>query len=375
MSFKMLREAQAIAQLGEKADFIKTIQTIIGSPTITDIPVIGEEFDPSMFEITPAHYNEWLATVLEIAEEQGKDPSKRAVFVELANWILENDSLIDAQDSPDKTREKVIKALWSAYQVNRAHTAVQTHVQSGITKAREDEEAANSLVGSEESGVVSNIRAAMGVQDEETVRPKSVRFLATDVLKGGRSNPYPKGSLRAAMWDDVHNTASEDEERIGDIDDVEIDMPVGLPDVDTMSSDDLAAYITSDQPDHSTVSDELETRVDQLEDRIADLEHGDGDKPEELPIVPRNDENEERVTMSDLFRTAITSPREKMVAALKAVEDEGASAGASIQVPANPHPKKTPAHKAWSKGFKQSAKGQLGIVDTPRERVVSRKKR
>jgi hypothetical protein len=52
---------------------------------------------------------------------------------------------------------------------------------------------------------------------------------------------------------------------------------------------------------------------------------------------------------------------------LKAVEDEGAAAWSAMSVPGNPHPKKTPAHAAWMKGFKNNAKNHLGIVDKPRE--------
>jgi hypothetical protein len=207
------------------------------------------------------------------------------------------------------------------------------------------------------------------------------------------------------LWDEAHpKGASEDEE----FDDVDGEMPPkDMPpeDTDSMSPDDLASHITGEPRSGDEEGPDLESRVDDLEDRIADLEHDeagehhedddvegdipadarDGDMPaivddetdaeDEMPpeepartrsranVVEKGFDEEEQV--KSMFRQAITSPKEHLTAALKDVEAEGAKAWAKMQLATNPHPKKSPAFHAWAKGFKNSGKAGLGIVDKP----------
>jgi BMFP domain-containing protein YqiC len=422
MSFKLIREAQVLAKLGDKAKFVQNVQAILGADSAAGIPTLGEGFDPKNFQITPQHYTQWLNTVLDIAREHGKDAAKSQVFKDIAFEILDNDSLVDALGgNPEATKGKIVKALWAAFKVNQQHGAVQDHVTGAIKKAREDEEAASQLVGGEDSGFAQVLDAAKGVENEETMFPvRRDRSTLSAVLRASKTNPYPKGSLRAAMWDDAHKKVEDEEFDDADMaaDDVAADaMPPEEPDTDAMTPDDLASHITGARGDDAAAAGapDLEARVDDLEDRLADLEHQEEQEPEhqddmgdedvmadagaEQDLPPMDDvevetdpegdvdvdvrpededrmpvENEEQ-KVSDLFRKAITSPKEHMSAALKAVEDEGASAWHQLQVPTNPHPKKSPAHNAWMKGFKNSAKGALGIVDKPREPTSNRRKK
>lgn len=381
MSFKMIREAQAIARLGDKAPFAQTIQKIIGSTSVT---AIEEAFDQKQFEVTPEHYNQWLSTIVDMAAERGISLTKRQNFNDLAFDILDNDSLVDALGGDtEKTKLNILKALWQAYQVSKAHTKVQDHVGEVIQKTREEEEQV----------------AAPRVRTQ----PLYQKAIATP----GARNPYPAGTLRAALWDDAHKTNASTEEE--EYDDVEDEMPsaeeVPADDTAAMSPDDLASHITGEpRADAGEGEPDLEARVDDLEDRLADLEHqeeiehnggdeavsddmGDEMGDEELPAIvddeadmPREEKPaarpaparggmekgfDEEEQVKSMFRQAITSPKEHLQAALKDVEAEGAKAWAKMQLASNPHPKKSPAYHAWAKGFKNSAKAGLGIVDKP----------
>lgn len=393
MSFKMIREAQALARLGSKAKVAQTVQRIIGVDSV--IP-IAEAFDQKEFEVTPAHYNQWLATINEIGAERGVNLSKRQNFNDIAFEILDNDSLVDALGgNAEQTKLNILKALWQAQQVSKAHTRVQDHVKSVIDKTREEEEAVDSLVGSdedEESGFGQALATAQGVEQEERSAPRVGRQpIFQHSLRKGKKNPYPVGSLRAALWQDAHGVEDEEFDDEMPADDEFADEQ--QPEVDTaaMSPDDLASHITGGEG-----GDDLEARVDDLEDRIADLEHDQDDEPvgdlppdegsdlppeegaddEVLPspvdkpapranVVEKGFDEEEQV--KSLFHKAITSPKEHMSAALKDVEAEGTKAWAGLQMPKNPHPKNSPAYTAWAKGFKASAKAAMGLNDKPRE--------
>jgi hypothetical protein len=374
--FKLLREAQALEKLGDKAPFAKQVQQILGVQSITDV------MESAPYEITPQDYQQWLPAIIDIAAERGVNINKKVEFMDLAHDLLDNDPKMDAIGGDSAAaRRKVVSALWQMFKVNQAHGEVKDHVASAVTKAREEEEAANDLVGAE-GGFEQAFDTAKGVENEEIVKR--------------RRNPYQPGTLRAMLWDE-QNKGAEDEE-FDDMDDMGDEggageeMPPADVDTDAMSPDDLASHIqgaAGDMDDEG--GDDLDTRVDDLEARVADLEageagedHGDEVLDDEVPadmdsemdmpdrhgeekVVDIPEEEEEKVSVSDLFRKAITSPKEHMSAALKAVEDEGASAWTAMTVPTNPHPKKSPAFHAWMKGFKGSAKEHLGIVDKPRE--------
>jgi hypothetical protein len=374
--FKLLREAQALEKLGDKAAFVKNVQEILGVDSVTAV------LESAPYEITPEDYQQWLPAIIDIGAERGININKKVEFMDLAHELLDNDPKLDAVGRDHATCRKIVSALWQMFKVNQAHGDVKTHVAGMVDKAREEEEAANGLVGGE-GGFEQAFATAKGVENEERVR---------------RRNPYQPGTLRAMLWDEQHK-GMEDEE-FDDIEDIDAEadpmaaeeMPPEEVDTDSMSPDDLAAHIQGAEGGE----EDLDARLGDLEARVADLESGEAGE-QEMDAEPEMDmppadvdaeadpeidmekdgddaevvdipmEDEEKVSVSDLFRKAITSPKEHMSAALKAVEDEGASAWTALNVPANPHPKKTPAHNAWLKGFKNSAKAHLGIVDKPRD--------
>jgi hypothetical protein len=376
--FKLLREAQALEKLGDKAAFAKQVQQILGVASVITV------MEAAPYEVTPEDYQEWLPAIIDIAAERGININKKDPFMDLSHDLLGNDPKLDMIGADQAMRRKIVSALWQMYKVNQAHGDVKTHVAGLVDKAREDEETANGLVGGE-GGFEQAFSAAKGVENEEIIKR--------------RRNPYQPGTLRAMLWDE-QNKGAEDEEfdDMEDMDGATEEMPPQDVDTDAMSPDDLAAHIQGAEGDQGGEED-LDTRVDDLEARVADLEAGEAgedhdefadddltndemldDEREANPEMdmPKDeadgdvvdipmDEDEEKVSVSDLFRKAITSPKEHMSAALKAVEDEGAAAWSAMSVPGNPHPKKTPAHAAWMKGFKNNAKNHLGIVDKPRE--------
>ena len=189
MAFKLIREAQAIAALGNKAEFAKHVQRTIGLDSVASLT---EAFGPSDMEVTPQHYQHWLTTIMSLADERHVNLTKRQSFNDLAFELLDNDSFVDALGGdPERTKRTILGALWSAYKVNQAHTRVQDHVSQMADKAKEEEAL---------SGFAQALTAAKGVEDEGyTARRSAARPVYQQALKGGKQNPYPKGSLRASL--------------------------------------------------------------------------------------------------------------------------------------------------------------------------------
>jgi len=395
MTFKLIREAQILAKLGDKAARAQQIKTILGLSSITTLAEDAAED----FQITPQHYQQWLQTVMSIAQERGITLAKRQNFNEIAFEILDNDSLVDALGGDaEATKGNILKALWQAYKVNQAHDKVQSHVGGIIDKAREDEEAASNLAGAQDGGGFAQVLgASKGVENEEQHSSRIVRPVFQRALKRGKTNPYPAGSLRAALWNDAHSSIEDEEfDDIGvDTHDAASKMPPEDVDSDSLSPDDLASKITG----VSGGEDDIEAKIDNLEARVADLEAGEEGEHDEmdsdevlnqereanpemdepknttLPTQELNDtEYDEEEQVKSLFMKALTSPKEHMSSALKSVEDEGSKAWLSMTMPKNPHPPKSPAHGAWAKGFKNSVKTGMGFDVKPREPAKKKKR-
>lgn len=240
----------------------------------------------------------------------------------------------------------------------------------------------------QQSGFAQAFDAAKGATEEEETT----------------SCPYKAGTLRAALWHNyntkppktiVKRVAEEEQEAIS-VDDFD---PEATSDE---TVDDMADRIVGDVgdvriddvddevPDDSAIG-ELEARIAELEAQLDDLSsqvqsddksEGGGEDSGELDIdydslgndrpgaagvigvsVPATTKEEEE--KGDMFRQAITAPREKLSAAVKSIEDEGATAWKGMQLPRNPHPKKSQAYNAWEKGMKNAAKEALGLKDKP----------
>lgn len=96
-----------------------------------------------------------------------------------------------------------------------------------------------------------------------------------------------------------------------------------------------------------------------------------GDTEGQRDLKRRGAEDEE----GSLLRSIISKPRDTLNQALKGVEDEGAAAFDKLQLPNNPHPKKSLAQGAWAKGFKNAVRGSFGFDVKPAEpRAKKRKK-
>jgi hypothetical protein len=310
MSFKMIREAQALARLGNKAQFAKQVQHIIGVDSIT---TIEEDMAATDVEVTPAHYNEWLSMIVDIAAEEGVTLTKRQAFNDIAHEILDNDSFIDSLGGDmEKVKSRITNTLWQSLKVSKAHSSVQAHVANAVGKAREDEE--------------------LHLDPEED------------------HNPYPPGSLRAALWDE------------GNVD-ILGDVPGKSPE-DADHTEEV--IVTDDKIDSESLEDMVRRivghRDEPMQDQaVIDVAH-DNHSSEQFDTSKHYDDEQ---VSKNMFHHAITQPREMMTNALKDVESEGVNAWKMLDMPKNPHPPKSPAHKAWAKGFKNGAKDSLDFFTAP----------
>lgn len=382
--FKMIKEAQARIALGNKVTVAEQVQRILGDSSIETVKsIFVEAFDESAYQITPQDYSDWLQAVIEIAAEQGLTAGRKQDFMQVAmDIVLDNDPKFDALGgNTEELKARVAQTLWQTFKASKAHRAVQGGVTDTINQAREEEEAIAAMRNdnSQEGGFEQALRTATGTEEEEEVCP------------------YPHGTLRASLWHEVNKAKSvrgakivkpykaKEEEQLND-EIVDVEDPESEETVD-----DMAARIIGDNLDDSDDAD-LEARIDDVEARVRELESdisGDDNTKDELNIdydslgndrggaanvigvsVPASAkekepfEDEETAT-KNFFRKAITSPRDMLSQAVKDVEEEGASAWKGLQLPKNPHPKKTQAFKAWEKGLKNAAKDALGLKDKP----------
>lgn len=418
MSFKMIREAQALARLGSNAKEVQVLKAALGVDSVIGLPVLGEGTGPENGD-----WSTWLSTLVDHASEAGINIAKKADFFDLAHEMFDNDPKMGSIGGGHKMREKCATTLWHQYQMNKSLNGVHDHADS---LPQENEE------------------TSAFKKDAPLLRKVTKAPVLKAAVGVGKTNPYPAGSLRASLWDDMH--ASEDEEygdgdedadsNPEDMDDDSAPMDQDNPDdadTDSMSPDQLAVHITGvaapsdDEGDDAEGGDDLEGRVDDLEARVSGLEGGDnedlndgedgevsrdgesdedqdgpdqmgddeyddqdgeddpvadvrnkpeGDKPR--AFVPGDKFTEEEELSSahkSLFHAAITQPKQHMAAALKDMEDQGATSWLGMQMPRCPHPKGSAAHNAWQKGFKNSAMAALGINPKPRDPKAKPKKR
>lgn len=412
MSLKLIREAQAISRLGSKAAEAKALQEALGAASITDVADLFEAFDPSAHQITPEDYQTWMEVLQAEAADRGVDLNKKMNFEDLAHLMFENDPRMDDLGIDDMTKQKIVSAMWSSFKASKAHNSVTRGVDRAIGRAREEEEAA----AASEGGFEQALSAAQGVENEERSRPHNLKIQGTGarppkgvpmkyrkpgvegeekaisgwerdaIAASGNSkkNPYQPGSLRHSLWNDVHGVEEE-----------EMEVVVGQR--PSLSLGDLASTERTSIPGEEGVpgDSDVEQRIDDLEARVSDIEAGEAEEPwhqddavdsdedldgefaddEDLDVNFGGSDNERkpaRVTIEDeetvkknMFRNVITAPRSEVTQALKDVESEGQKAWAGMQLAKNPHPKKSQAYNAWQKGFRNSAKDSLGIVDKP----------
>lgn len=207
----------------------------------------------------------------------------------------------------------------------------------------------------EESGFEQALKAAVGMEEEE---PSFVR----DALRDS-SPTSMKGSFSSHLRgeDGFDDTEDADTEVSFGPDGVE-----GISDEDVFTSDDECECPCADDetsteeiPSDEFADDEMGPPSDELDDETMDDIDADVE-----PRAPKKGFDEEEAVKS-FFRQAVTSPNDMMRQAVKDIEAEGKSAWTKANVPANPHPKKSQAHRAWQKGLTNAAKEALGIADKP----------
>ena len=373
MKLSLIREANTLANLGDRAAMAKQVQKILGIDSVSSLV----ETSGSDFEVTPQHYTQWLEVINDIARERGVSLRVRRNFNEIAFDVLDNDSFIDAiGGDTEQTKGSIVKSLWQAHQVNLAHEKVQ----SSVGKAREEEEA---------SGFRQAFDVAYGVppgdEDEELLRPEDLSPEPTVAIDGDDEidqDPDSPEGLASRITDElgVSFDAYDDE---GDEEPIEArvqDLEARVQDLEGDSAATPQPTLPEeneewDDDDDYEVDDDVEARQefrDRQRERSDrgwdDHPHGTYDRHQSRNLDDDwsvDEEDEEKA--KSVFRQAITAPREQLSAALKDVEAEGAKAWAALQMPRNPHPKKSQAYNAWQRGFKRSARDVLGFADKARE--------
>lgn len=217
----------------------------------------------------------------------------------------------------------------------------------------------------EESGFEQVMRSAAGMEEEE--EPSFVRAALRDTpstsMKGsfsshlrgededfgddGTDMEISFGPEEAEGGDDDEVFTSGEDEDFGDDDDDDCNC----------SCDDA----TDADLDTTDEFDDGEVDSDSPDDEFDDVDEEGADEED---LVPKKGFDEEEAVKS-FFRQAVTSPNDMMRQAVKDIEGEGLAAWKKANVPTNPHPKKSQAHRAWQKGLMNAAKEALGIVDKP----------
>lgn len=369
MALKLIREAQAIDRLGKHLSLAQTVQSILGAASITAVARMFEQFDEDQYQITPQDYQQWMEVLQAEAADRGANLDKKRDFEDLAFLMFENDPRIDELGLDDETLQKIVSTLWTSFKASRSHGAVQRGVKSAVARAREEEEM---LAAGDGGGFADAVRTSQGVENEES--SWRAKFKG-----GGKMNPYPQGSLRHNLWNDVNCRTTEDEEFGPGSSAADIEGAPGRGEHDVEFGG-MADQIT-DRPNGGSVIgriDDLEARIDQIEqserdepwhDAIDDVEQANTDIDQDQPAADATlddvEVEDEEAAAKSMFHKVLTSPRDQVAAALKDIESEGRGAWAGMQLPKNPHPKKSQAYNAWAKSFKSAAKDALGIADKP----------
>lgn len=232
----------------------------------------------------------------------------------------------------------------------------------------------------EESGFEQAFNVAKGIEDEE-----HTSFLS-DVLKTRTT----RAGARSPTSFSSHLRGFEDENRDVEFDEMDPDVTDAEPGVFTSTDDEFDdTTVDTDFSDDESVDGECECPCasDNTESEM-DVETDDefGPPEDELDDDTMDDVDadvsrgkpekfyDEEEAVKSFFRQAATAPRNMMTQAIKDIESEGASAWKQANVPANPHPKKSAAYRAWQKGLLAAAKESLGIVDKPKDMKTKKKK-
>lgn len=387
MLLKLIKEAQLLSVTPkDELAALRTLQAATGK----SLTAIAEAFVP-----TDEDYKTWLDVVIGVAEDAGESIRSKDRFMELLGMVWENDS----KPPPVSLQHKIGQKLWLEFKAKETHAKISSMGQNATSSG------SNALVGheNEESGFAQAVRSVHGIEDEqEDVASRIMSFKRLASNLGGDSDQADPSS-EEVPGDDA---AEGDDERSPEDIAASI-LGSDAPEGDDSSDEDKDAcpdctndvgvcpkcgehmecehcgYAGSehdhpeDEVDAEAADDELppdELDAPSDEDTLTnDGVPGEEDgahleisfNPPSDSVREENEEYSEEEAVKSFFRQAVTSPKDHMTAALKDIEAEGASAWMKLQLEKNPHPKKSPAHRAWQKGFTNTAKDHLGIADKP----------
>lgn len=338
MNLHMIKEAQ-IASTVDKSELaiLETIKTALGKTSICDLL---EAFKP-----TPADYDEWLSQIVGIAADEGRSITKAADFNELAFDVIDNDPNFpvfgNAGDEPGQMQQMIVAKLWTDYKAAKHGARIEKVVQ----RQQEEEELADVIDAmsrpaddeSDESDGISDDSCVDGGCDDE-----SSDDLAFDDQPSA-TNPSDQPDLGASDGDISAETIEAIVRRL---------LQGGIaPDADASDAgeegkDSLPKIIRSQQMNVNNMANEEE---------------------ESTSKQPKN--------KTTFLQQMLRGPRDNLTQALKDVEADGESAWKAHQIPDNPHPKKSMAHKAWERGMKKAVKGHFGFDEKPAVPAGKQKKK
>lgn len=417
MSLKLIRKAQIATTTSKDILVAEHVREVLHKLGINESSMGG----PSM-DVSPADYDRWMGVVQDVAAESNVTITKKTQLADIAMSVLDNDPKIESQPGDKESlKSQIVDNMWNAFKASVGHGRLTTSVK----KAREEEE----------SGFIQDFRAAKGAEEEQRsaplvkaalgggntnpFRPGSLRFTLWNQMHGVAGAEEEEEDFDAMPSDEMSDEASvEDRDpEAGAEDDMTAEKPMGDEDLDAEAPpeeedpeleddtedagdpDDLLASLSTDELEAELARRQEEEGGD--EEAVDGEEPIDGEEPvegddAELPpeegleddAAPEEDVRSESAEPVDaiakrvfddeestknFFRTAITRPSEELKAAVMDVEKEGESAWGKLELPKNPHPKKSQAYKAWEKGFKNIAKAALGIKD-PKPAITSKAK-
>ena len=335
MTFSLLREAVAASKLADKMESALTIKQALGAKTLTQVLEVMS--NDSAYTLSREDYARYLEVINDLAQQDGVTISTKRSLAEYAFRVLDDDPAIDAIGGDrEATKQRIINTLWAAYQAAKAHAGLQRHVQRS---SNEENEEFHNL----DTGVV-DVSDATDEQSSDEDSPRE-----------GES--YEDFMARTGQHEDEDDASSDDSDIPTDGSDLPDDVSISVTKTDGDGNDDNDDDFDLTAMLHAIIGDDDQFGI---KDKLAK-----DDKSEDKDTDPKKVNFDDEEQAKTFFRQAITSPKEMLAQATKEIEDEAAKAFRDLELPKNPHPKGSPAHKAWLKGMKNEVKKAFGIVDKP----------
>lgn len=325
MNLHMIKEAQ-IASTVDKSELaiLETVKTALGKTSICELL---ESMSPSADD-----YNQWLSVIVDTAAERGININKKTAFQDVAFEVFENDPMPPEYDM----QELIVNKLWTDYKGARHGARIEKVVQ----RQQEEEELADVI------DAMSRPADDESSDDESCIDGSCDDESSDDLAfddQPSATNPSDQPDLGASDGDISAETIEAIVRRL---------LQGGIaPDADASDdgeegNDSLPKIIRSQQMNVNNMANEEE---------------------ESTSKQPKN--------KTTFLQQMLRGPRDNLTQALKDVEADGESAWKAHQIPDNPHPKKSMAHKAWERGMKKAVKGHFGFDEKPAVPAGKQKKK